>query len=61
AQKKINKVINGLRVRIEHTFSGIKCLKIIRNKIRLKSYDIRDQMMRIAAALQNLRLTFRSP
>lgn len=60
-QKQINKVISGLRIRIEHAFSGVKCLKIIRNKIRLKSYDIRDQMMRIATALHNLRLNFRNP
>lgn len=61
AQKQINKVISGLRIRIEHAFSGVKRLKIIRNKIRLKSYDIRDQMMRIATALHNLRVYFRKP
>ena len=53
-QKQINRVISRLRIRIEHAFSGVKCLKIIRNKIRLKSYDIRDQMMRIAAALHKV-------
>ena len=60
-QKQINKVISSLRIRIEHAFSGVKRLKIIRNKIRLKSYEIRNQMMRIATALHNLRLTFRKP
>ncbi len=44
-QKQINKAINQIRIRIEHAFAGIKSLKIIRNKIRLKTYDIRDQMM----------------
>jgi len=61
AQKQINKVINGMRIRIEHAFSGVKRLKIIRNKIRLKSYQIRDQMMRIATALHNFRMTIRNP
>lgn len=59
-QKEINRIIGKLRVRIEHAFSGIKRLKIIRNKIRLKSYDARDRMMRIATAIHNLRIDFRS-
>lgn len=58
-KKQINAAIASLRVVIEHTFSGIKILKIIREKIRLKSYDKRDQVMRIATALHNLRMTFR--
>lgn len=60
-EKKINRVISQLRVRIEHAFFGVKRLKIIRNMIRLKSYEIRDQIMRIATALHNLRLAFRDP
>ena len=59
-QKQINKALSRLRVRIEHVFAAIKRLKIIREKIRLKSYDIRDQMMRIAAAIHNLRIDFRA-
>jgi len=58
-QKSINKQISSIRVRVEHAFAGIKRLKIIRNKIRLKGYDIRDQMMRIATAIHNLRMRFR--
>jgi hypothetical protein len=59
-QKKINKEIGSARVKIEHAFAGIKRLKIIRNKIRLKTYEIRDQVFRIAAALHNLRVEFRT-
>jgi hypothetical protein len=59
-QKKINKALSSCRVRIEHAFSGVKRLKIIRNKIRLKSYEARDQVMLIATALHNLRLKFRN-
>lgn len=58
-QKEINRVIGSSRVRIEHAFSGVKRLKIIRNKIRLKSHHIRDQVFKIAAALHNLRIYFR--
>lgn len=60
-QKEINAVISRLRVVVEHIFSGIKILKIIREKVRLKSYDSRDRVMRIATALHNLRATFRRP
>lgn len=60
-QKQINRTISQIRVRIEHAFSGMKRLKIIRNKIRLKSYDARERMIKIAAGLHNLRVTFRKP
>ncbi|UZR99091.1 transposase family protein [Chondrinema litorale] len=59
-QKQINQVISSLRVRIEHAFAGVKRLKIIRNKIRLRTEDVRDSVMMIATALHNLRVDFRS-
>jgi len=34
----------------------MKIFKMIRNKIRLKRYDIRDTVFRISAALHNLRI-----
>lgn len=58
-QKDINQAVGSARVRVEHAFSGVKRLKIIRNKIRLKSYRIRDLVFKIAAALHNLRLRCR--
>ena len=60
-QKQINKEIGSARVRVEHAFAGMKRLKIIRNKIRLRTYQIRDQVFRIAAGLHNLRVTSRTP
>lgn len=59
-QKNINTAIGASRVIIEHVFSGIKRLKIIRNKIRLRTYQVRDQVFKIAAALHNLRIYFRT-
>ncbi len=58
-QKKENKEIGSKRVKVEHAFGGVKILKIIRDKIRLKCYGKRDLVFRIAAALHNLRLTMR--
>jgi hypothetical protein len=60
-QIQINQAISSLRVRVEHAFASIKRLKIIREKIRLKSYDMRDLMMRIATAMHNFRLGSRKP
>ena len=54
--KIINQFIARARVIVEHAFAGIKRLKIIRNKIRLKGWSIKDQMMDIATALHNLRV-----
>ena len=59
-QKQINKAIGSARIRVEHAFSGVKRLKIIRNKIRLKTYQVRDQVFKIAAALHNLRVSYRA-
>ncbi len=59
-QKEINKAVGSARVSIEHAFSGVKRLKIVRNKIRLKSYQVRDRVFKVAAALHNLRVQERS-
>jgi len=59
-QKEINKQISSLRVRIEHAFSSIKRLKVVQEKIRLKTAEIRDKIMTIATALHNFRMKCRS-
>jgi len=59
-QKKVNKAIGSARITVEHAFSGVKRLKIIRNKIRLKSLQVRHVVFKIAAAMHNLRLKYRS-
>jgi len=59
-QKQVNKAIGSARIKVEHAFSGVKRLKIIRNKIRLKTYQVRDRVFKIAAALHNLRLCYRA-
>ena len=57
-QKEINKDHSRLRIKVEHSFGGIKRLKMIRNTIRLKTEGIRDTIMRIATGLHNLRLAY---
>lgn len=57
-KKLINKGIAKVRVTIEHAFAGVKRLKIIRNKIRLKTWNKRHSVLMIAMALHNLRTEF---
>ena len=58
-KKEVNKKLASLRVKIEHAFAGVKRLKIIRNKIRLKTFEVRERMFRIAVALHNMRVQYR--
>ena len=59
AQKQCNKVISSIRVKVEHVFSSVKRLRIIKDKIRLKNTEMRDVVMVIAVGLHNLRCKFR--
>lgn len=54
-QKQTNKVIGSLRVFIEHAFAGVKRLKIIKDKIRIKYFHKRETIMKIAVGLHNFR------
>lgn len=58
-KKKVNKELASLRVEVEHAFAGVKRLKIIRNKIRLKTFEVRERMFRIAVAMHNMRVQYR--
>jgi hypothetical protein len=58
-KKKVNKDLASLRVKVEHAFAGVKRLKIIRNKIRLKTFEVRERMFRIAVAMHNMRVQYR--
>ncbi len=60
-QKSTNKAIGSVRIKIEHAFAGVKRLRIIHEKIRIKIFEKREQIMRIAVGLHNLRCTIRNP
>ena len=59
-KKEINRQISSVRVTIEHAFAGVKRLKIVRNKMRLKTWLLRESVMKIAVAFHNLRVKYRS-
>lgn len=60
-QKQLNKVMASARVKVEHAFSGVKRLKIIKEKIRIPSYQKRESIIKIAVAIHNLRISLRTP
>ncbi|WP_158552520.1 HARBI1 family protein [Spirosoma telluris] len=55
-QKEVNRHISKERVVIEHAIAGLKRLRILKERIRLKFYDVRDRMVSIGCALHNLRV-----
>jgi hypothetical protein len=60
-QRFVNKGISKERVLIENVFARMKRLKIIRNKIRLRSCQARHMVIMLAAGIHNLRNKFRNP
>jgi hypothetical protein len=58
-QKVANKAHAARRVRMEHAISGVKRLRIVKDRIRLHRGGVRDLVMEVACALHNLRLRFR--
>ena len=56
SQKQENNLMSKIRVKVEHAFAGVKSWKIIRNKIRIKSFEKRDLVFKIAVGLHNLRV-----
>lgn len=58
-QKESNKAISTIRIKIEHAFSGVKRFRIIHEKIRIKFFQKREEIMKIAVGIHNLRCTQR--
>lgn len=58
--KAFNKLISSMRVTVEHAIAGIKRLRIVQEKIRLRIEYIHDTVMSIACGLHNLRIHYRN-
>jgi hypothetical protein len=59
-KKAYNKLLASIIVSVEHVMAGVKRLRIVKDKIRLKRNQIRDQVMLIACGLHNLRIAHRN-
>jgi hypothetical protein len=56
-QKARNQAISSKRVVVEHAINGIKRLHCLSQRLRLRGWAIRDQLMRVGTGLHNLRVT----
>ncbi len=60
-EKFINQIFSSARVVVEHTLSGVKRCRIVKDVLRLTKAGISDLVMEIACGLHNLRVTCRHP
>jgi len=55
-QKKYNKWVSSIRVKVEHIIANIKIHRKVKDKFRGRLYAREDNIMLIACALHNLKL-----
>ena len=58
--KQYNQLLASIRVKVEHVMAGVKRVRIVKDKIRLKTEQVRDQVMLIACGMHNLRVAYRN-
>ena len=59
-QKQENTDLSQIRVPVEHVMAGVKRLNIVKEKVRLRFHDVRDQLMLTACGLHNLRTVLKT-
>jgi DDE superfamily endonuclease len=52
-QKEENKGISSERVVVEHSIGGLKRYRILSDRLRMKNYDLYDDILEICAGLWN--------
>jgi hypothetical protein len=57
----LNQICASVRIVVEHAIAGIKRCRIVKDLLRLTREGISDQVMEIACALHNLRISCRHP
>jgi hypothetical protein len=60
-EKFLNGVLSAVRIVVEHSISGIKRCRIVKDVLRNTKEGFSDLIMEVACALHNLRVTFRQP
>jgi hypothetical protein len=58
--KAYNKLISSMRVKVEHVMAGVKRLRTVKEKLRLRTEDIHDEIMLIACGIHNIRIDNRN-
>jgi hypothetical protein len=60
-EKFINTIFSSARVVVEHTISGVKRCRMVKDVLRLTTDGISDRVREIACGLHNLRVSCRHP
>lgn len=58
-EKQWNKVVARKRIFVEHAIGGMKVFRILKNKCRLKSKELKNRILGVAAGLWNYKLKYR--
>ena len=58
-QKRHNRKLSRVRVRVEHALAGVKCSRIVKDVLRNTNDDLSDLVMVVACGLHNLRVRYR--
>jgi hypothetical protein len=61
SDKVLNQICASVRIVVEHAIAGIKRCRIVKDLLRLTREGISDQLMEIACALHNFRISCRHP
>jgi hypothetical protein len=59
AEKRRNRRISRVRVRVEHAIAGVKRARIVKDVLRNRKVDFSDLVMELACSLQNWRVRYR--
>ena len=60
-EKCLNRLFSSARVVVEHTISGVKRGRTVKEVLRLTTTGMADLVMEIACGLHNLRVSCRYP
>ena len=57
----VNALLSSVRIVVEHSLSGVKRCRIVKDVLRNTKAGFSDLVMEVACALHNLRVEFRHP
>lgn len=58
-QKQENRIISGIRIKIEHAIGGVKRCRIVKERFRCHKFGFDDLVMLIACGIHNFRISLR--
>jgi hypothetical protein len=61
SDKFLNRIVSGVRIRVEHVIAGVKRCRIVKDVFRNLTKGFSDLVMEVACALHNFRISCRHP